>query len=227
MTVNARAHVQLCGSAEKSTVQLVLLRHAQSQLHGRFCGHSNPALSAEGHREISDIIQRLSAMTPSMIWCSDLRRAQETASPIAEHFRVPCRASAGLREMNFGLWEGLTWEEVEMQFPEDSRGWSKSFPHHRPPGGESFREFQSRVITELERLARDAESGCVFLVTHAGFIRAAVVWVLGVPDDRISRIGQDYGAATILQKMGSHWSVTAMNAGKLASGNCVAAEDRT
>jgi broad specificity phosphatase PhoE len=114
--------------------------------------------------------------------------------------------------MNFGKWEGMTWKEVEFQYPEDARAWAKLFPHHRPPGGESFRELQARAVEQMERLARHAEPGATLVVTHAGFIRTAVAWVLGMPDERISRIGQNHAALTTLEKLGSHWSVLALNA---------------
>lgn len=208
-------------------VRLVLLRHARADLHGRFCGYANPALSVDGRKEIPSIIQQLSLFTPSEIWSSDLRRAEETAAPIAEHFDLKYKISAGLREMNFGSWEGLSWEEVEARFPEDSRAWSKRFPYHRPPGGESFREFKSRVISELERLSQRVSSCYSLVVTHAGFIRTAIAWILGVPDKRISLIAQDYGAATILEASGGRWTVSAVNAGKFTLTVPKKAGDRT
>jgi len=159
------------------------------------------------------IIQCLSlaGCSPTVIWSSDLKRAQETAAPIAKHFGLFLATSAGLREMNFGSWEGLTWSAVERQYPEDARAWIERFPHHRPPGGESFLELQARVITELESLAERAESGSVIAVTHAGFIRTAIGWVLGMPDTRISRITQYHGAISVLENFATHWSVAATN----------------
>jgi len=193
------------------TVQIVLLRHAQAEIHGRFCGHSNPSLSVQGREQIPAIVECLSQIVPKAICTSDLRRAIETADPIARHFGLDYATSASLREMNFGAWEELTWKEVELQYPEDARAWAKLFPHHRPPGGESFLELQSRVVEELEQLAKYAESGCMLAVTHAGFIRTAVAWVLGVPSERISRISQDHGSLNVLEKIGDHWTVTALN----------------
>ena len=214
MNQSGVADRRLCGVArDGATIQLALLRHAQTDLHGRFCGHSDPSLSAHGREELPTIIGSLSQIELQAIWSSDLARARETAAPIAKHFGLDYTASHALREMNFGLWEGLTWNQVELQYPDDARAWAEMFPHYRPPGGESFREFQVRVIEQLEQLANHAEPGCMLIVTHAGFIRIAVSWVLGMPDQRISRIRLDYGALTTLARLGNHWTVTALNAG--------------
>jgi len=205
---------QSCGWGEAAILQLVLLRHAQDQCYGRFCGHSNPELSIEGHNTIAGLIQNISSMRPTSICSSDLLRAQQTAAPIAKHFALPLRTSVALREMNFGQWEGLSWKEVEAQFPQDSSAWRESFPHHPPPEGESFGELQRRVVAEVERLANE-RNPCTLMVTHAGFIRTAVAWVLGMPDDHILRIDLDYACVTVLRKAGDYWAVSALNTNRL------------
>jgi len=212
VTLTAVTNRESCDVASRNAaIQIALLRHAQAGLHGCFCGHSNPGLSAQGREQLPTIVQSLSHIVPRAIWSSDLQRAKETAEPIAKHFALDCKTSFRFREMNFGKWEGLTWKEVELQYPDDARAWAKLFPYHRPPGGESFLELQARAVEQLEHLATRAEPGCTLVVTHAGFIRTVVAWVLGVPDERISRIGQNHGALTTLEKLGNHWSVTALN----------------
>ena len=198
-----------CGARRTRSLQLVLLRHPQARLHGRFCGHSDPELTEEGRAALPAIISRVGVAPPSAIWCSDLLRAKETAVEIAKHCGVPSRPSIALREMNFGIWEGLSWEEIEAQFPDDARAWAERFPHHRPPGGESFIDFQSRVIAELSCVSAYIEHGYALIVTHAGFIRVATAWVLGMPDDRILRIAVDYGAAVVLRRIGDRWTFAA------------------
>ena len=221
MTITAMTNRQSCDALSgDATIQIALLRHAQTDLHGCFCGHSDPGLSVTGQEQLPTIIHSLSHMAPRSIWSSDLRRARETAEPIVKHFGLDYTTSPGLREMNFGKWEGLSWKEVELQYPDDAKAWAKLFPHHRPPGGESFLELRARAIEQLEQLAKCAQPGCTLVVTHAGFIRTAVAWVLGVPDERISRIGLHYGALSTLEKLGNQWSVTALNLSVSPFSNC-------
>jgi alpha-ribazole phosphatase len=201
------------------TITIALLRHAQAGLHGRFCGHSDPGLSAEGQEQLPGIVKAVSRFALSAIWSSDLRRAQETAAPIARHFGMDYMTSPCFREMNFGLWEGLAWEEVEREYPDDAQAWIKHFPRHRPSQGESFAELQTRATRQLELLGESVNPGCTLVVTHAGFIRATVAWILGMPEDRISHIGQNHGASTILERVGNHWSVSALNGNLFSLGD--------
>jgi len=211
--------------ADQGATRLILIRHARTELHGRFCGHLDPPLSRAGENEVLGIAERLASLRPAHIWSSDLLRAMQTAAPVSERFGLSFDTSAALREMNFGEWEGLSWKEIETRFPADALAWSRSFPHHRPPGGESFSDFRQRVITELHRLANATEKHAL-VFTHAGFIRAAVIWVLGIPDHRILRVGLDHGSATVIEKTGKHWMVAALNSGQFAFGSsCNSIED--
>ena len=100
---------------------------------------------------------------------------------------------------------------MESQYPDDARAWIEKFPHHRPPGGESFLELQARAVNELESLSKVSESGLTLVVTHAGFIRTAIGWVLGVENQRVSRISQNHGAVSTLENVRGRWLVTAVN----------------
>jgi len=127
MTLTAVTNRQPCDVVGgDATIQIALLRHAETGLHGCFCGHSDPSLSVQGQEHLPTISQSLSHIVPRAICSSDLRRARETAEPIARHFGLDYKTSPGFREMNFGKWEGLTWKEVELQYPDDAQEASRS-----------------------------------------------------------------------------------------------------
>lgn len=210
MTTSTTPTAQAC--TQTGRTRLVFVRHLESELSGRFCGHSDPPLSARGRSSIPALAECVRPLLISAVFCSDLRRARETAGPIADQFQLPCHTSKDLREIDFGCWEGLSWDEVERKFPDDAHAWTELFPHHAPPGGEHFRDFHTRVARELERLTKQNSTGCAIVVTHAGFIRSALAWALKIPDECIARIGQDYGGLTILEKLGNDWTVPTVNA---------------
>lgn len=153
---------------------LLFIRHAQTDLAGTFCGHSDPPLNAIGQQQTRDLIARLATEHFDAIVCSDLLRAMETAEPLAQAFKVPLTPKQGLREIYFGDWEGLTWAEIEQSDADNARRWTESFPVLPAPAGETFADFESRVMTEIALLLSLAEHQRIAVVTHAGVMRTVL-----------------------------------------------------
>ncbi len=182
---------------------LLLIRHAHTEMAGRFCGHSDPELSATGCQQLSEMVIQLQPWALSAIYTSDLKRAVQTAEAIACHRNVPIELRTGLREINFGEWEGKSWEEIEKSDPAAASAWLKEYPNKPPPGGEAFRDFEQRVRKELSAMAALAECGVVAAVTHAGFIRTAISLNSGTLIGSIA--SKDYGAVTVLEIEHQKW----------------------
>ena len=102
---------------------------------GRFCGHSDPDLNAQGRTQLTALADLLSAETIERVYCSDLRRARSTAQAIAATRDIPLTLRPALREIDFGQWEGLSWEQVEQMDPEHARKWMDAFPNLPAPCG--------------------------------------------------------------------------------------------
>jgi alpha-ribazole phosphatase len=158
--------------------EILFIRHAETNMAGTFCGHSDPELNARGHVQVAELIDRLREEKISVVYTSDLRRAHSTAKAIAEALGVECRVRAALREINFGRWEGLSWKEIEDLDESYAHRWIAGHPRLPAPDGENLRDFESRVLNEVDLLSREAanEGQGIAVVTHAGVIRA----VLGI-----------------------------------------------
>jgi broad specificity phosphatase PhoE len=151
--------------------EILFVRHAETDMAGTFCGHSDPEINALGHEQICELIDRLRLEDISAIYTSDLRRAQTTAKTIAEVFRVECRVRPALREISFGAWEGLSWKEIEKRDAEYARRWITEHPMLPAPDGEAFLDFERRVLNEVEFLSTKAAAQSIAVVTHAGVLR--------------------------------------------------------
>jgi len=185
---------------------LLLIRHAHTEMAGRFCGHSDPELSTTGRQQLSEIVTRLDQWPLSTIYASDLKRAVQTAEAIASIHNLPIQLRTGLREIHFGDWEGKSWKEIEKADPAGASAWLTEYPYNTPPAGEAFRDFQQRVRNELAELAALIHQDKVAAaVTHAGFIRTALSLIAGTPIGSIA--ATDYGAATELQLAHQEWCV--------------------
>jgi broad specificity phosphatase PhoE len=153
----------------------ILVRHGETEMAGRFCGHSDPPLNHAGRKQIEEAAALLTSTPPEVIYSSDLKRALQSAQLLAIRFAAPVHLRVGLREICFGAWEGLWWQEIEQRFPQHAQVWMERYPHGVIPSGEAYDQFSSRVDEEATFLLEQAKTRSVVAVTHAGFIRTALI----------------------------------------------------
>lgn len=150
---------------------LVLVRHGHTDMAGTFCGHSDPPLSEEGRAQLSILNLRLKRYSLRRIFSSDLRRARETADAIAGRRNLPVTPRSSLRELNFGEWEGLDWDQIQARNLQSAQRWLDAYPALAAPAGEEFEAFLLRIQRAMNEIADEVQSGCAAVVTHAGVIR--------------------------------------------------------
>ena len=165
--------------------ELLFIRHAETDLAGTFCGQSDPELNDRGRVHLGELINRLRDQEIGLIFSSDLRRAQTTAKAIAEAFGLKCHLRTALREINFGRWEGMTWEEIKRQDDAYALRWMAEYPLLPAPDGEKYYDFESRVLEEVKFLSLQAEAAGyrVAVVTHAGVLRTILCKLHGCSED--------------------------------------------
>jgi alpha-ribazole phosphatase len=181
-----------------SECRLLLVRHATAQGNGRFQGQRNVPLGEAGRRELPLLVKKCSMYPVKVVYSSDLRRACDTAEAIAQEFSLEVKIRSELREMSFGIWEGLSWKQVTSRFPRAARLWVERFPRHPIPGAESFGSFKKRVAQEVREIVRANSGRCVLIVSHAGVIRVALARSLGLPDRNLFRLEQGPCAVNVI-----------------------------
>jgi broad specificity phosphatase PhoE len=181
------------------------------------------ALSDEGRAAARALAARLDGVAFDRVVASPLRRAQETADLLAGG--RPIESDARIAEMDYGEWEGLTYEQIEARDPELRDRWVADPGTVACPGGESGDDVARRAasfVGDAVRWAGDAEGlgqrRRMLVVAHATFNRILLSVVLGVPlRDYRRRFRQDPANLTILS-FGSETGDTAIGA-KLVVGN--------
>jgi alpha-ribazole phosphatase/probable phosphoglycerate mutase len=163
--------------------EILFIRHAETDMVGTFCGHSDPELNTRGRAQVVDLINKLHAEDIGTVYTSDLRRAHATGMAIAEGLGVDCHVRPALREINFGQWEGLTWKEIEQRDGAYARRWVAEYPLLTAPNGEGFRDFERRVLDEVQLLSSAVEDDRIAVVTHAGVIRTVLCALDGWCDE--------------------------------------------
>jgi alpha-ribazole phosphatase len=161
---------------------LWLVRHAETDLAGTFCGHADPPVNSRGHRQIVSLVRDLQGHAIDAVYSSDLKRARTTAEAIADSFRASLVVTADLREINFGEWETLTWRQIERRDPEYAQRWINEYPNLSAPKGEFFEGFANRVLHFFDSyLAKDRRAA---VVTHAGVLRVILTRRCGCTDEQ-------------------------------------------
>ncbi|MEU0402392.1 bifunctional RNase H/acid phosphatase [Streptomyces sp. NPDC006197] len=178
----------------------VLLRHGETALtpEKRFSGSggSDPELSTAGLRQAEAVAEALAARgTIQEIVSSPLARCRQTAGAVAARLGLDVRIEQGLRETDFGAWEGLTFGEVRERYPEDLDAWLASPKVAPTGGGESFATVARRVAATRDRLTAAYAGRTVLLVTHVTPIKTLVRLALGAPPESLFRM--ELSAASI------------------------------
>lgn len=172
--------------------QLLLIRHAATDLAGTFCGHTDPPLNARGRAQLTPLLSALVNDQIDAIYASDLIRARETAAAIAAARNLPVTLRPALREIHFGDWESLTWPQIETRDRSFAGRWIAEFPALSPPNGEPFSNFRTRVLAELTHLRRQAETQNLAIVIHAGVLRLILQDLALCSPDQAFHLTRDY-----------------------------------
>lgn len=171
----------------------ILLRHGETALtpEKRFSGSggSDPELSETGRGQAACAAEAFAARgTVQEIVSSPLRRCRETAEAVALRLGLEVRIEEGLRETDFGAWEGLTFAEVSERHGPNLTTWLASPDAAPTGGGESFAEVAERVAATRDRLISRYAGRTVLLVTHVTPIKTLVRLALGAPPESLFRM---------------------------------------
>ena len=168
---------------------VLLVRHGQTPTTGKLLPGRAPGLhlSDAGQGQAKAVAERLAAVPKiAAIYVSPLERTRETAAPLAAALGMKTKVDRGLLEVDIGDWTGMDFKTVR-KAPE----WKlvHQYPSgFRFPGGESFVEMQTRMVSTLERLHRAHPGETIVVVSHADTIKAAVAHALGTHLDLFQRI---------------------------------------
>ena len=168
---------------------MLLVRHGQTPTTGKVLPGRAPGLhlADDGVKQAEIAAERIGALPRvDAVYSSPLERAKETAAPIAKARGLRTKVARGLFECDFGEWTGAELKNL-YKLPE----WQtvqRAPSMFRFPGGESFTEMQTRMVTTLDSLRAAHPGGTIVCVSHADTIKAAVAHAMGTHIDLFQRI---------------------------------------
>ncbi|HTX36802.1 MAG TPA: alpha-ribazole phosphatase [Bryobacteraceae bacterium] len=188
---------------EHSATVLWLIRHPEPEASavGRCYGSLDIPLSPEGLRHAHALAAALAGEPFAAIYTSPLQRCAETARILAAGRACPVETVNALREIDFGTFEGRSYDEIAALDPAAYREWMEYPTQAHFPEGESFQHMRSRVLSAASDLLARHCGGCFALITHGGAIRVILAEALGMPPGNLFRIAQRYGALNRIHYM--------------------------
>lgn len=153
-------------------MDIIMIRHGQSEDNvQKIYSRDDTSLTDQGIKQVKETKKLLKNFNFHKIYYSPLRRTVETLETLGLTGTEDLR----IKEINFGIFTGKTFEEIQVDFPDETRVWIDDTQNYIIPNGESLLDVYKRVVEFLEKISKLNEN--VLLITHDSVIRLALCWV--------------------------------------------------
>lgn len=193
--------------------RLIIVRHGQTlwNLERKYQGHSDIALTEKGLNQAKAVAERLAEEKIDAVYASDLSRAFKTAECIAAKHELTVQVEPQLREIKFGDWEGLTYEEISARWP-GMLGKLWTTPDELEiPGGESFHQLKERAYAAVQKIVTAHPEQTVVIVAHGGTIGTILCAMLDIHLNHVWSIRQDNTAVNIIDYYDGRPTIALLN----------------
>lgn len=164
-----------------------------------FCGSLSSTVSADGLKTLKKAVRR--PQDWQVILSSEHSACLPFAKWLSEKNHLPLQSYPKLAEMNFGQWEGKTPASIMEQNPTTLARWWRNPACLTPPEGESFADFQARILPIWEQLITEHQGKRLLVVAQPGVIRVLIMHVLGMPSRHFFSLAVETGSMARIQVM--------------------------
>ncbi len=188
---------------------LLIARHGETAWNAqrRFQGHSDTELSPVGLRQSEALATRLAGESLDALYSSDLGRAVRVAEHLHRLTGLEIRLDRGLRERAYGIFEGLTVEEIRDRHPVEYERFRSRDPDWPIPGGESIRAKHVRSVEVLNRLVERHPGGRIAVITHGGLLDSLFRHAVGVEPTARRAWALPNAGLNVFQVQQGQWSL--------------------
>lgn len=168
-------------------MKLILIRHGETEwnIQRRAQGRTDIPLNDQGRAQAGALAEHFRSEKIDLILSSPLSRALETAEAVGNAVNAPVKTAAELTEIRFGVWEGLSFDDIRVQYPELMKQW-REYPYScNIPDAESPEEVMRRVVPYLQKAVMENHGKTVAVVSHTLPLKVALAWAMGLPFDNI------------------------------------------
>ncbi|SMB96250.1 alpha-ribazole phosphatase [Desulfonispora thiosulfatigenes DSM 11270] len=181
--------------------KIIFIRHGQTLWNAKrkYQGQTDIHLDETGIMQADLVAQKLKEDKVDVIYASDLQRAYKTAEIIGLEQELKVSPSIGLREFNFGVWEGKTYEELKNEYPELVEKWFKDPESVQIPKAESIKDLQNRAVNQINEILEKHNNKTVVVVSHGLTIATILSYFLDIELKNVRKMIQGNTGITIVE----------------------------
>lgn len=194
-------------------VKLILVRHALTvdNQKSRLSGHIDSSISEEGKEQIDKITNYLKDFDIDKIYTTTSSRTKDTVKKLSELKSIEIIEKESLKEISFGDFEGLTFEEIKDKYPKEFQDMIEKGYEYKYPNGESLIDSYNRVCIELDNIISNNDDRTILICSHGGTIRNIITYLISNSYKYHWNFKIDNGSVTILEVQDGFTVITAMN----------------
>lgn len=188
--------------------KIIYIRHGETEwnLSGKYQGQTDVALSPRGIAQAEKLAAHFPVKEIAAVYCSDLSRARRTAEIIAKPLGLAPVPKKELRELNFGAWEGLRYDEISKRWPIAVEDFFRHPDRMEIPGGETFAAVQQRAMGCIQALCDAHEGATIAVVAHGAILRTILSAALHMDLRYVWTIRQFNTAVSIVRYEDDGWA---------------------
>ena len=194
-------------------VKLILVRHALTvdNQKSRLSGHIDSSISEEGKEQIDKITNYLKDFDIDKIYTTTSSRTKDTVKKLSELKSIEIIEKESLKEISFGDFEGLTFDEIKDKYPKEFQDMIEKGYEYKYPNGESLIDSYNRVCIELDNIISNNDNRTILICSHGGTIRNIITYLISNSYKYHWNFKIDNGSVTILEVQDGSTVITAMN----------------
>ena len=194
-------------------VKLILVRHALTvdNQKSRLSGHIDSYISEEGKEQIDKITNYLKDFDIDKIYTTTSSRTKDTVKKLSELKSIEIIEKESLKEISFGDFEGLTFDEIKDKYPKEFQDMIEKGYEYKYPNGESLIDSYNRVCIELDNIISNNDNRTILICSHGGTIRNIITYLISNSYKYHWNFKIDNGSVTILEVQDGFTVITSMN----------------
>lgn len=165
------------------STEILLIRHGETIWNTKklIQGQLDSPLTDNGIHQSNLLSQRMKKINPDIIYTSDLKRAIHTANIINQYMNKNIIEISGVRERNWGVFQGADWKKIKKFFPTQYKYYRNDSKNYVIPNGESYNQVTKRTLESLVDIIENHKNQKVVIVTHGGVISPLIRSLLNIP----------------------------------------------